>query len=788
MAVMIDDKPEAMPLFWENAMTPQEWIMNKTYMRQNAYTPHVAALDVETSTAGGASWVYLWCFAIDDFIVYGRTVSDLVHWMRRLSQYMDLRTDFRLVTYIHNAKYDLQFFKNLISLESRKQADFIARSRRQIIRCCMDVCYEMRDSAVYTETPLSMVGAEIGMQKYETDHTEIYTPETPLPKEKIIYCARDVHILTTYFRIESYKYGSLADIPLTATQKVKRVISECFSSEERRTHNAVKWISANQLKTVHVSKKKAPTPAQLKRYERDQFVLNQLRTAFFGGFCYASGLWCDSDLTPEDGTGVISADLDACYASMMLTRRFPMGKFAPMPVPKTPEAESELIHGRGIYKDMALLIQVRLKNITARIPDFAFLPAWIKYQRRKGRGIKTPPRSSRIASADEIEIVLTDIDYRQLKKWYTGGEGGGNIKIISVLGTRYNWLPQYIMDAVIRLYHEKKSAKRHIKQLRAEGVATMADEIEYRARKTMLARMYGVFVQDPVRAIYEWSDEQHITKITRYSSTDTAQFGCVLYQWGVWVAAHAREKLLDMCGEIGTDIDADGLRVWSGLLCYADTDCVRWIDANPRALDVIQRDNEKTREKIARILTPGRIARIEREYHITIEPDTLIGCGEWEIERFSAYKQIGLKQYVYVDQNNQFQTVIAGLPRADYQTGADGQTVNRGMNYFDQFETNSEKMAAFSSDLIIPAENTKILRTDYFDEEREIDVVDVRGDVRHVVAPSGVNLIPTEYKARPDDADIPMIEIESVFLEYAKAGINVDMTVLDRILRPDPDG
>ena len=376
--------------------------------------------------------------------------------------------------------------------------------------------------------------------------------------------------------------------------------------------------------------------------------------------------------------------------------------------------------------------------------------------------------------------MLTDIDYKQLKKWYHGADGGGNIKIISVLGSRYGYLPDYITDTVIRLYFDKKREKQVIREKRASGTATIQDEIRYRNKKTMLARMYGVFVQDPIRAIYEWDTDKHTVKAPRYSTPDTAQYGEVLYQWGVWVAAWARDKLLNMCAQIGTQINDAGRRQWDCTLLYCDTDCLRWIqtDDGGRKIDIIRADNAETRRRIQQILTPERRQRMLFDYGIDFPADTLDGCGEWEIETFTAYKQIGLKQYAYIDAAGHFSTVVAGLPRADYQS--DGS--NKGMNYFDQFRTDAEKFEAFSSSMRIPAEFTKILRTSYFDDMREIDIKDYTGTVRHVVADCGVLLVPMDYAARADD-DAPAIDIDAAFYQLAKCGINVDISAYQSIMQ-----
>ena len=123
-----------------------------------------------------------------------------------------------------------------------KKGDFIAKSRHQILRCVVEGVYEVRDSVVFSEMPLRMMGIEIGLQKLEEDHDLIRTPETELEDADIIYCGRDSQILTRYYRIQAdllptydengnrkKHYGTIGNVPLTATGRDSNMISHAFS-------------------------------------------------------------------------------------------------------------------------------------------------------------------------------------------------------------------------------------------------------------------------------------------------------------------------------------------------------------------------------------------------------------------------------------------------------------------------------------------------------------------------------------------------------------------------------
>ena len=95
------ERAPRVPVHWEEWQPPENLRCSKTYMQKHAYSTHVAGLDVETSTDGRSSWIYLWCIAVDDELIYGRTINDLKQFLRRLAEFADLRPDFQMVVYIH---------------------------------------------------------------------------------------------------------------------------------------------------------------------------------------------------------------------------------------------------------------------------------------------------------------------------------------------------------------------------------------------------------------------------------------------------------------------------------------------------------------------------------------------------------------------------------------------------------------------------------------------------------------------------------------------------------------
>lgn len=766
---------DIIPLPWDDdavmAML-RAWRATSADHHSRGYDRHIAGLDIETSTAPdrSAAWMYLWTMAIDDLVVYGRTADELRQYLRRVAETVDLRIDYRMICYIHNAKYDLYFLKDTINISTRARDPFISRSRYQILQCVIGDFFEIRDSAVYSEMPLWMMGQAVGLPKLDEDHDQIRTPDTPLTDHDLAYCGRDAHILTVYYRRQAAIYGSCGKVPLTATGTVRNVISKNFGIVCKQDSGLKRMIWTWQLKTEGALRK--DTPQNRAIIERDKITLDLLRRAFFGGYCYVADYWRGTLIKPcGDHGGAIAADMDSCYSYQMISKQYPMGRWRPLPVPKDKAEEMQMRTGQGNYRGMALLIRCRIYGLQARIADLGIYPSWLRHPLAEN-GLKTRSDSSRIISAEMVEIVLTDIDYRQMHRWYKAD----GVVILDVIGARYGYLPSYIIDTIVMLYADKKAAKAEIKQKRAAGTATMADEIAYTRIKTRSSRLYGVFVQDPLRQMWAWDDINHRTVPAGVSESSTHQYDPVLYQWGVWVAAHARDDLLDMCARIGTDTG----RKWDHSLIATDTDCVRWVDTDPRKMEIIEEANQRARRAVRAAMSPSYRDQFCERHHIQIPADILDGLGEWDVERYRAYKHIGIKQYGYIDESGEFRAVLAGLPRSDVRQMPDGTRKQCGMSYFDEFATADDKLAALTDDLSIPAERTKILRTRHIDvpisAPREITVTDCTGAERTVTVRSCIVLDPVDYRIKPGD-ELTDLDIDAMIDEMLKAGY--DLTDLD---------
>lgn len=641
---------------------------------RHAYAKYlVGAFDTETSTAVYEdmkySWMYIWQFAINDIAVYGRTWDDFREFLLDLRGQLHLNSEYKLIVFVHNLKYDFQFFKNEVSLEG----EFLSRDSRTIIKCTVNDCFEFRDSGCYTEEPLYKMGQAIGLHKIDDyDYKKIRHSETILSERELEYCERDVLILTRYYRREAAKYKSVRNIPITATRRVKRLI------RERMNEMSAKTVGMIASKRLQISN------------DHDKKTLELLRKSFFGGFSYSNVFYRNRQT--NDVTGL---DITSCYPAQALLHKYPVGKFESVPVPENLDALTQ----DRMYTAKSLLISFKATNVRARYRGVSFLPLYLKNYWSRSKVSQKDMKANRLLHNDKIEMTLTDVDFALFRRFYTFDD----VKISGIMGAESGDLPLYIINTIIDLYQKKSCLKARNQQIKETRPLSYEEEEKYDLVKSMLNRIYGIFVQDPIRTEYVFKDGM----VQPVGENIADKFDGVLYQWGVWITAWARYELLNLFTAIGINDDK-----YQNNILHCDTDSIYCIGD---VSDIVSRYNSYTR---------NRVISFCKRYRIN--PDYLRDIGELTADHYQAFKTVGMKQYGYIDGKGKFDERCAGLPRPKMQNG-----VNVGMTFFDKFDTAQEKLDAFNADMCIPAEEAKVNQTVYVDnvEGREITIVDYTGIV-----------------------------------------------------------
>lgn len=180
------------------------------------------------------------------------------------------------------------------------------------------------------------------------------------------------------------------------------------------------------------------------------------------GYTHANWLFTDEIIK-----NVVSLDECSAYPYTMCTHKFPMNEFKKCNI-KSVEQMSE---------SFAYLLNVKFTNIKCKYYN-NFISLSKVTRIKNGRY-----DNGRIISADEIEIILTDIDFKFILQTYTG-----RYEILESYYSRYDYLPKELINFILDKYVIKTQYKD------VEG-----KEVEYAIEKAKYNSIYGMTVTNNIR-------------------------------------------------------------------------------------------------------------------------------------------------------------------------------------------------------------------------------------------------------------------------------------------------
>lgn len=215
----------------------------KVYRNRHIYLygEDFAVFDSETSHDDENGWIYQWAVKLQDVYIYGRKPSEFIELLRRMAKEYGLDGYTRLIIYIHNAAYDMQYLKwylyqydpKLRVLATDKHAVLICDVFGFRILCSYRLTNLSLDalSHDYAETYLKASGA--------IDYTKRRYQDDELTETDWMYMFSDVasqaDAIGAYLAAQGYKYAY--DAPFTSTGFVR---AKCRHASEKRTRLARK--------------------------------------------------------------------------------------------------------------------------------------------------------------------------------------------------------------------------------------------------------------------------------------------------------------------------------------------------------------------------------------------------------------------------------------------------------------------------------------------------------------------------------------------------------------------
>lgn len=490
----------------------------KYFRSRYQYNAQVCAFDIETTALPEIeqSVMYIWQFAIEDYVVIGRTWEEfktLVKWLNTLSKGR------RTVVYVHNLSYEFQFLSGIFHFEN----DCVfPMENRKVLKAVLGNL-EFRCSYLLTNLSLSALTKRYNVEHQklsgeEYDYSVRRFSDTPMSRQELEYCVNDVlGLVESIHKILELNEDSLTSIPLTATGFVRRICKNAMREEHQQILNSYP----------------------------DYEVFKLLRKAFRGGNTHANRYMADEVITGN----ICSMDITSSYPFQQVCKQFPVFPFEKVHSTDIHYCDKLIEQGKAVLMHIALSdVHIRGKNVV--IP---YIPL------DKTISLLNPVcDNGRILQADYLEMVVTDIDWQIIIKQYSF-----SASLVTAYKTTYGKLPEGIVKSNIEFYRKKTELK---------GVK--GQELFYMKNKELLNSIYGMSVQNPVKRSILFNDiegnepalymeDESISDEDLLKKSKKKAFTC--YQFGVWTTAHARKSLED-----GIDICGDDL-------LYCDTDSCKFI-------------------------------------------------------------------------------------------------------------------------------------------------------------------------------------------------------------------
>lgn len=374
-------------------------------------------------------------FGINDKVYYGRTYKELYNFLNRIEFYTTYE---KKIVYVHNLAFEFNWLRNIFKFKN-----VMARKSRKVMKCEIEEYnIEFRCSLFMTNSKLEKIPDlykfEVKKLVGQLDYSKIRHSETKLSKKELEYCENDCLIIYEYIKKELETYETTKNTPLTSTSHVRCELKELIEKN---------WDYLNKTrKSINI----------------DGHIYNMLVSAFAGGYTHANWLFTDEIIK-----NVTSYDFTSSYPYVMCTHKFPMNEFKRCNI-KSVEQMSE---------SFAYLFNVKFTNIKCKYYN-NFISLSKVTRIKNGRY-----DNGRIISADEIEIILTDIDFKFILQTYTG-----RYEILESYYSRYDYLPKELINFILDKYVVKTEYKD------VEG-----KEVEYAIEKSKYNSIYGMTVTNNIR-------------------------------------------------------------------------------------------------------------------------------------------------------------------------------------------------------------------------------------------------------------------------------------------------
>ena len=605
------------------------------------------------------STMYIWMFSVDDVVYYGRTWKEFRLFLDRLFYF---GTEIKKYVYVHNLSYEFEFLRNEFNFKS-----VFSRKSRKVMKCELeDYNLEFRCSYFLTNLKLERLPEiyKLPIKKLvgNLNYSLIRHSSTKLTEKELAYCENDCLVVYEYIKLELKKYEVIKKIPLTSTGHVRKELKELIDKNYRYKYKVQKSINT------------------------DGHIYNLLSKAFAGGYTHAN--WIKAN---EIIKNVTSFDFTSSYPFVMLTEKYPCSIFRKCKLKTYEELDEKFCY----------IVKLKAKNIKCKYYNNFISQSKCEYI------VNGRYDNGRIMKADEIEIILTDVDLKLIFETYEIE----SYEFEEIYWAYKNYLPSEFLKFVLDKY-EKKTQYKNV-----EG-----KEIEYAIEKSLFNALYGLSVTNNIRdnVIFDninWSEvpltNEEIIKLLEKQKDE----GFMSYSWGVFITAYARRNLIENLIKLDDKV------------LYADTDSLKLEDGFD--ISVIENYNKKVEEKIKNVCKDLELPIEKFKPKDSKGKEHCLGLFECESKSgckytYDEFITQGAKKYAYVDsEDKKIHITVSGVPK----NGAKGL----------------KSLKDFKDDFVFEYKYTNKNIIYYNDDQVEFLLTDYHGKKQIVNDKYGCCLLPTTY-------------------------------------------
>lgn len=613
--------------------------------------------DDEQKASEKRAIMYTWQLSINDIVYYGRTWDELKMFLKRIN---DCVPEHKII-FVHNLAFEFQFLKSQFHFEevtarkSHKVMTALMKDYNILFKCS----YIMSNCALKYLPDLYKLPVE--KQVGDLDYTLLRHNETILSEKEKNYCEYDCLVVYHYILRELETYEYVTKIPTTSTGKVRRELQSLVMTDYKYRRIVGKAINTNP------------------------HVYNLLQQCFMGGYTHANWIYTDEILENVD-----SYDETSAYPYVLVTERFPSTEFKQCNIKKYEE----------MSKRFAYIVVVRFKNIKCKYYNNFISQS--KCHNIKGAKYD----NGRVISADELEITLTEIDFKFILDTYNC-----EYEILESWWSMKNFLPKQFIEFVLQKYVNKTIYKN-----------VPEKELDYQKEKNKFNALYGMSVTNTIRddVIYkdelgEWFEEPLTNEDIEEKLKAEKKKAFLSFAYGVYVTAYARDNLLRRVIEL------------DDYVCYCDTDSCKLVPGYDKS--VFEKYNKSVEEKIKNVAESLKID-VEKYQPTDVHGEKhLLGIFESESEgdRLHTYDKFvtqGAKKYA-TEIDGKIKITVAGVPKS----GA------KALKSLDEFK----------DDFVFSHEITNKNLIMYVENQQPFELTDYNGVSLNVSDKSGCCVLPTTY-------------------------------------------